>query len=231
MTSKHEAQLAYVLHTRPYRETSLLVEALSLQHGRISLVARGAKRGSAPSSRLLQPFAPLSIAWFGNGELVTLTAVDACEPAHILIGKSAICGLYINELMVRLIPKWDPCAQLFAHYQNALTKLADGEAVQQVVLRKFELQLLRSLGYGLQLTTEIVTGHPVEADQYYIFDPALGPKLSARHNIAGIKGASLLALSTEQLDNPAILLDLKRLMRAVFSHHLGPRQLVTRELL
>lgn len=231
MTHKQELHAAYVLHTRPFRETSLLVEILSAEQGKVALVARGAKRGKRKLSTLLQPFVPLQISWFGNGELVTLIDVETTQTGLGLYGRNAICGLYLNELLVKLLPKWDNCQVLYAAYERALLELATQSERDQIVLRKFEMQLLKSLGYGLQLQREISSGANIAFDQHYIFDPEQGPRLSSATNVSAIKGASLLALSCEDWYAPGVLLDIKRLMRIVLHHHLGTRQLKTRELL
>lgn len=231
MTFKQDLHLAYVIHTRAYRESSLLVELLSSEHGRVALVARGAKRGKAQASRLLQPFIPLNISWFGSGELVTLADVDAYGIGHDLRQKKAVCGIYLNELLIKLVPKWDPCVDLFSSYQQALLALANNELAEQVILRKFEVQLLKSLGYGLQLKTDVITGAAIQADRYYMFDPIAGPKLTHAEHVGAIKGKSLLALAVEDFTDAAVLLDIKRLMRIVLHHHLGVRQLKSRELL
>jgi len=231
MTLKQDFNLAYVLHTRAYSETSLLVEMFSQEQGRITVVARGAKRGKAKTSNLLQPFMPLQVSWYGKGDLVTLTAAEANGSCHKLYGKLAICGLYVNELLVKLLPRWDACPLLFAGYQAALLNLEDHSNTAQVILRKFELLLLKSLGYELQLTKDITTGKRIDADSYYSFDPVLGPKLVYVTANQAIKGASLLALEANNLDDPKILFDIKRLMRSVLNYHLGSRRLVTRELL
>lgn len=223
--------LAFVLHTRSFRETSLLVEALSSEHGRVSLVARGAKRGKAKTSSVLQPFMPINISWYGNSDLVTLTAAELTDPILGLHGKDAICGLYINELMIKLVPKWDSCQQLFCAYQTAIVKLAQGAIAQQIILRTFELQLLKSLGYGLQLEKDVETGDKIQHDKYYSFDPVLGPKVADSSNNFAVKGASLLALASETFNDPAALLDIKYLMRMVLYYHLGGKQLKSRELL
>jgi DNA repair protein RecO (recombination protein O) len=231
MTSKQELHLAYVLHSRAFRETSLLLEVISSEHGRVSIVARGVKRGKAKTSSLLQPFVPLHLSWYGNGELVTLTEVEVYAPAHNLQARNAICGLYLNELLVKLLPKWDPCAKLFNSYSAALLELGQDNCIEQIVLRNFEMQLLESLGYALQLDKEIETGAAIQPDSYYLFDPVLGPKLAYIQNATAIKGTSILALAARQFDDPGSLLEIKRLMRMVFNHHLGNRQIKTRELL
>lgn len=228
---RQDLHLAYVLHTRPYRETSLLVEMFSAEHGRIAAVARGAKRGKAKTSSLLQLFTPLHISWFGNGDLVTLTAVEAREPGHNLPGRKAICGLYLNELLIKLVPKWDQCAALFNAYTTAIANLAIDAMSEQVLLRSFEMQLLQSLGYGLQLNKEVTTGAAIAADQYYVVDPLLGPRLVSPHDILAVRGASLLALTSGNFSDAAVLKDIKRMLRMVLRHHLGAKTIVSRELL
>lgn len=231
MTNKIDLHLAYVLHARAFRETSLLVEMLSQDHGRITVVARGAKRGKSKTSSIMQPFMPLNVSWYGSGDLVTLTNVEAHANSHMLHGRNAICGLYLNELLVKLMPKWDPCPVLFAGYEQALLRLMGNAVAEQITLRKFEVLLLKSLGYGLQLTKEVNTGVQVRPQDYYLFDPILGPKLVYYPSASSIKGASLLALEHGDIADPLILADLKRLMRVVLGYHLGARRLVTRELL
>lgn len=231
MNLKQHLQDSYVLHTRPYRETSMLVELLSCEHGRITLVARGAKRAKNQVGSLLQPFLPLQVSWHGNGDLVTLIHVESQQPGPILSGRSAICGLYMNELLVKLLPKWDSCSVLYQAYAAALQELADTAVTLQVILRRFEMQLLKSLGYGLQLERDITTGASIEADGYYIFDPIQGPKLVGAKYAGAIKGESLIALASENWQTPGVLVDMKRLMRVVLNHHLGSKKLTSRELL
>lgn len=218
---------AYVLHTRAYRETSLLVDLITAEFGRVSLVARGAKRGKAKISSLLQPFIPLQVSWYGNGELVTLKMVEASGPGYRLLGKAAICGLYLNELLMRLLPKWDPCMVTFANYQQALLQI---NQKPQEVLRRFEKELLTNLGYALQLTIDVETGEGIKADKHYMYDPALGLRAVKEKHVGALQGASLIALDNDDY-YPEMLADAKRLMRIVLSYYLGSKKLVTRELL
>lgn len=228
-TLRQELHPAYVLHARPFSETSLLLEILSAEHGRITGIARGAKRGKSKKSHLLQPFLALQISWYGKGDLVTIVDAECKSFEKALYGRSAICGLYINELLIKLLPKWDNCAMLFAAYESAIAHLSNSVSADQIILRKFELQLLKSLGYGLQLHKEVTTGALIDAQSYYLFDPVLGPKLSTGYNAHAIKGSSLLSLAQQTWEEHA-LLDMKRLMRTVLRHHLGDKQLKSREL-
>lgn len=231
MTLKQGLHQAYVLHTRAYSETSLLVEIFSKEHGRVTAIARGAKRGKNKISHILQPFMPLHLSWYGSGDLVTLAIAEVNGCGHKIYGKLAICGLYVNELLVKLLPKWDACALLFAGYESVLIDLENNISNEQIILRKFELLLLKSLGYELQLTKDIITGKQIEPDRYYSFDPLLGPKSVYTVTSNAIRGASLLALASHNLEEQQVLFDVKCLMRSVLNHHLGARRLVTRELL
>lgn len=228
---QHDLQLAFVLHSRSYRETSLLLDLFTLDHGRIGVVARGVKRGKSKLSAILQPFTPLQVSWYGNGDLVTLTHAEQIAPAFSLVTKQVICGLYVNELLIKLLHKWDPYTQLFADYQTVLQVLACEPAASQAALRKFEKQLLKSIGYGLQLTKDIDSGTTVVADLYYVLDPVLGPRLANKLHLDAIRGSSLLALSVDDYSLAETLADAKHLMRIVFAHHLGSRALMARELL
>jgi DNA repair protein RecO (recombination protein O) len=144
-----EAQPAYVLHARAYRETSLLLECLSLEHGRVGLVARGVRRERSRFSRaILQPLQPLRLSWMGNGELFALTLAEAVGAAHAVSAQRLVSAMYVNELVLRLSARADPHSGLFEHYVACLERLATGES-EAWTLRRFERDLLADLGYGL----------------------------------------------------------------------------------
>ena len=144
---------AYILHSRQYRESSLLLEALSREHGRVGLVARGARGAKSRWRNMLQPFRPLLLSWTQRGELGTLTGADQVASPPALVGESLFCGLYANELMVRFLYRSDPHSGLFDVYRHLLTQLA-AEKPAQPLLRVFEKQLLQSAGFGMQLDHE-----------------------------------------------------------------------------
>src|SRR5690349_6496209 len=161
---------AHVLSVRPYRETSALVEAFSRRHGRVGLVARGARAPRAKLRGVLQPFQPLLLSFTEGGELGTLTGTEADGAPVALHGEAIFSGWYLNELVLRLLPRRDPHPQLYAHYAEALPALAgDGAAP---ALRVFEKRLLAELGYGLELPER------VERDRWYAFDPDHGLSLA-----------------------------------------------------
>jgi DNA repair protein RecO (recombination protein O) len=221
-------QPAYVLHARAYRETSLLLETLTRDHGRTAMVARGAK---APKSRwrnLLQPFRPLLISWSARGELGTLTGADQVAAPPELHGEALYCGLYLNELLIRLLHRGDPHPELFERYRQVLADLASGHPLQPV-LRIFEKHLLEAVGYGLLLEREHATGEPLRADAMYDYRPDRGPVRVSDRSGRAIPGSVLLALKSEQLESE-LLPDLRRLMRRVIGYHLGDKPLASQAL-
>ena len=175
---RRDEQGAFVLHAYPYRETSLIVEALTAEHGRVALVARGARRPRSELRGILQAFQPLTLSWAGGGELRTLLRAEWRGGLPLVAGSALLCGFYLNELLLKLLPREDPHPQLFRDYEAALTRLAAGHP-QAPILREFEVRLLSELGYALPLTHEADTGRPVDpsARYYYAFD--LGPRSTA----------------------------------------------------
>jgi DNA repair protein RecO (recombination protein O) len=213
---------AWVLSARPYRETSALVELFGQRSGRTGLVARGVRGPRVRQRGLLQPFQPLLVSFSEGGELGTLTGVEADGAPVALRGEAVFSGWYLNELVLRLLPRRDPHPQLFAHYAEALVALAgDGVAA---ALRLFEKRLLAELGYGLQLP------EPVERDRWYAWDPDSGLRL-AEPGPSSYRGESLHALAEEQFDTEESLRDARRLLRGALAPHLGERKLRTPEML
>jgi DNA repair protein RecO (recombination protein O) len=216
-----EQQPAFVLHARAWRETSLLLDVLSRDHGRVGLVARGVRgaRSRTPRS-LLQPFAPLQLGWSGRGELATLNMAEAAGAALPVAGEALLCALYLNELIVRLVPRNDPHADIFAAYLGALARLAQGHPPAWT-LRRFERDLLGQLGYGLLLDTQADTGEPIEAAGEYAYLLEQGP---VRWRDAGdglkLRGAALLALARDEEPDVSDLPGLRRLLRALIARRL-----------
>lgn len=235
-----ELELALVLHSRSYQETSLLVEVFCREHGRFTVVAKGAKRPKARARGLLEPFVPLLISCSGRGELLTLKSFESSGPSIILRGRLLISGIYINELLMRLLHRFDPHPELFDIYRDTLTLLAQENtpSQEQIILRLFEKSLLKSIGYDLPLITEAHSQNPVRPEAWYIFNPMVGPTVmqEGQRDIAGrqkliiVSGKSLIALHTGQLVESSALLDAKRLMRAALRLHLGDRPLQSRRL-
>jgi len=229
-----ELQPTYILHSKPYRDTSLLIEAFSWEHGRLGLVARGARGGQGGSKRNkkppLQPFRRYLMSWHGRGDLATLSQWETDGLPIMLGGQAVLSGFYINELLMRLTHRHDPHPQLFEHYARVLSCLAQ-EPRQETCLRYFELDLLDELGYGLILDHEAETGEVIEAGSDYCYYIERGPLRSAGQ-CAGIRlqGQTLLELSARALAGEQAQMEAKRLMRAVLHKYLGDRPLLTREI-
>lgn len=221
-----DGQPAWVLHDRPYRETSLLLEVLTRDYGRVGLVARGVRSARPRIPRgLLKPLVALELGWTGQGELGTLVAAEATATPLRLLGRALWSALYLNELMVRLLARQDPHPGIHQCYGECLVALS-GAAALAWTLRRFERDALVELGYGLQLEFEAEHGHALEPDATYSYDPERGPLAwSARPLAPGLRGASLLALARDDCPDAAGLADLRRLMRVVLRHHLGGRDL------
>ncbi|HET6431482.1 DNA repair protein RecO [Dyella sp.] len=219
-----DQQPGYVLHARPYRETSLLLECLTRDHGRIGVVARGARSGKGQLQRAqLEPFQPLLFDLLLRGELATLrTAEPAAAPAR-LIGDAGLAGLYLNELVVKLTGRQDPQPEVFASYADALSRLARGEPMAWT-LRRFERDFLQSLGYALVLTHDI-DGEPVIASEAYAYRAERGPVRAAVRQAGTIDGASLLALAEDRPPDAAGLQALRAMMRETIRFHLGGGEL------
>ena len=216
-----EQQPGFVLHARAWRETSLLLEVLSRDHGRVGLVARGVRSARARASRnLLQPLTPLSLSWSGSGELATLASAEAVGAPLLLAGESLLCALYLNELVARLLPRNDALPQVFDAYAEALTRLAQASAPAWT-LRRFERDLLGHLGYGVVLDSEAESGSPLRADGSYAYRTDAGPV--PWHGVADglrVRGSALLALANDRMPDAEDLQALRRLMRALITHHL-----------
>lgn len=226
-----EDQPAYVLHTYPYRETSLIVEVFSQNHGRLPLVARGARRPKSAVRGLLLSFQPLQLNWFGKGELRTLHSAEWQGGQPQLKGMGLICGFYLNELLLKLLHRDDPHEQLFEHYRGTL-QLLSISSDHAAILRHFEKRLLQELGYALTLDREADTGIPVDEGGTYRYVIERGPvRQSVGQNGVELRGKTLLDLAADDYSDPVTLQQGKTLMRTLINHYLGDQSLHTRQLL
>jgi DNA repair protein RecO (recombination protein O) len=225
---------AYVLHTYPFRDTSVIVEVFTRSHGRVGLVARGAKRPKSALRPALLAFQPLSIAWSGRGELRTLTRAEWVGNTRMLVGVSMLCGYYLNELLLKLLQRDDAHEHLFDAYAAALVHLAENESTE-AVLRRFEITLLREIGYALELEREPERGTPLVAEQRYSYLPERGPAAmpdeAAARGAVELRGKTLLDMARGDYSDPQTATESKALMRALIARHLEHRALHTRQLL
>ena len=229
--SRVDLKPSFVLHRRPYRETSLLVEAFCADFGRVGLVAKGATRGKSPLASVLQPFRPLLLSWSGGGDLYTLTRAEQDGPVALLDGTALKSGFYLNELLVRLLHRHDPHPELFQSYQDALSQLGVS-GHREPVLRVFEKRLLAAIGYGLVLDRVAETGRPIDPEEVYRYRPDHGPVADGQgsHMAIRVRGSTLVALARETLVDAQGLREAKHLMRNLLRAHLGEKPLASRAL-
>ncbi len=212
---------AYVLHVRPYRETSALVDLLTLEFGKISVVARGARRPGSQLRHTLQPFNALSIRFSGRSDLKTLNQAESVEVLPTLAGDALLCGLYANELLERLLHPAEPIPQLFLYYRYLLNELRSGASIEET-LRIFEQKLLKELGIWVDLSGC--------SEAYYRYDAGLGLRVALDSSSAHYTGEQLRAIEIGEYTEATTKRAAKKLMRALIQEQLGDRPLRAREL-
>ena len=231
-----ELEAAYILHSRPYRETSQILEVFTPGYGRTGLVARGARRPKSPLRGILNPFQPLRVSWVGRGELATLVLAEPAGSGSVMPGASVMAGFYVNELLTRLLHRHDPHPDLFAHYSSLIGRLAasastDDESLEKS-LRRFELELLQEIGYALNLEQDALYQEPLRGEQWYEFRVEQGAVPVDRESADSLcfTGADLLRIGRLELDDKHALHKAKLLLRSVLDHHIGDRGLQTRRI-
>ncbi|HEU0188334.1 MAG TPA: DNA repair protein RecO [Gallionellaceae bacterium] len=236
MTQAHQHRLedepAFVLHSYPFRETSLIVEVFSRHHGLLPLVARGARRPRAALRGVLMSFQPLSLSWFGKNELRTLHSAEWQGGQPQLQGTALMCGFYLNELLLNLMVRDDPHEQLFDYYQLTLQRLTQNSD-HAATLRCFEKHLLQELGYALLLEREADSGAEIDPDASYRYMIERGALRDAPERQDGllVAGKTLLDMAADDYRDAQSARQGKQLMRMLLNHHLGGRPLHTRELI
>ena len=231
----------YVLHSYPYRETSLILQVWTEKHGRIGIVAKGARRPKSASRSVLVPFQPLALDWFGRAELKTLKTAEPTCAATPLAGANLMSAFYLNELLLKLTTREDPHEGLFAAYDRAisdlraLSRLAPRASTAiEPILRRFELSLLQELGYAVELTRDAMHA-AIEADRDYWYVLERGP-MPAPHegeapgNAVKLRGRTLVDLEGGRFEDPVTIAQAKQLMRLLIQHSLNGQELATRAL-
>lgn len=224
-------QPAFVLHSYPYKETSLIVEVFARDYGRVPLMAKGAKRPHSQLRGVLQTFQPLQVAWSGKSEVRTMVSAEWVGGLRPLERSALLCGFYLNELLVKLLARDDPHAALFDYYVAALNQLAHDEPAA-IVLRKFELGLLKETGVAGNLSFLAATGHLVHTDKQYVVDPERGTREAMiSDTMPVVIGKTLLDMEAGDYTDTATQQQSKFLMRHLLSHHLNGLTLNTRQIL
>jgi len=218
---------AYILHHRPYRDTSRILEVITREHGRLSLFARGVRGPKARLAAVLQPFQLLLLSWSGRGEAAQLTGAESADHGPAMPAAALMASFYLNELLLKLTTRHDPLPTVFDDYRATLEGLKQGPPLEPA-LRVFEKRLLEALGYGLDLALEAQSGKPIEPHGYYHFRPAQGLFPTVAEAAGAVSGHSVLCLAEERLEGEKELEESRRLLQAALAQCLEGRQLNTR---
>lgn len=228
--ARQESREAFILHSYPYRETSLLLEVFARAFGRVSMVARAARSPRSPLRGVLLAFQPLALSWFGKGEVRTLARAEWIGGHPRLQGEALLCGFYLNELLLRLLPREDPHDALLGRYRDALQQLASrGDSA--TALRSFERALLRELGYAVALERDSANGSAIDPAKSYRYDPERGPVEAG--DVASesvVSGRTLLDMARDDYTDPVTQQQAKALMRTLLDHHLDYQPLKSRRI-
>ncbi len=221
----------FILHTYPFKETSVVAEVFTRGHGRVALIARGARRPASALRGLMQPFTPLLLSWFGKSDLKTLHAAEWQGGLIAPQGRALMCGFYLNELLLRLLARGDAHELLYARYVDTLDLLAGETTDLERILRRFEKNLLAEIGYGATFDVDADSGTPIDPEARYVFQPERGALRSVGQPGCPVSGRTLLDLAADRFESQTTLAEAKALMRALINHTLGAKPLYTRQLL
>jgi DNA repair protein RecO (recombination protein O) len=223
----HEA--GFVVHTYPYKETSLIVEAFTRRFGRVALLARGARRPRSAMRGVLLSFQPLQLSWSASAELGNLIRAEWAGALRPLRGRGLMCGFYLNELLLRLLPREDPHENLFEIYDRALADLAAGADIASV-LRRFEKRMLAELGYAPLLDHDAAS-RPIDPAARYVYEPERGPMLSTSSRDLSVSGQTLLDVAADDYARAETRDEARTLMRLLITQRLHGQELHTRTIL
>jgi DNA repair protein RecO (recombination protein O) len=226
-----QQQPAYVLHHRPFRDTSQLLDVISREYGKVTLVARGSRAAKSRLRGLLRPFQPLRLSWYVRSDLGTLTGAEIDAAPHSLAGDALLSAYYANELVLNFLHRHDPQPEIFDAYARVIAALS-GSAELAANLRVFEMELLRLLGYAVNVEYDASLHEPIDASGFYEYRVEQGPvPVSRSQGPMVFSGGHLLAIAECRFDDAAVLRDAGRLLRAVIRHHLDGRELKSRKVL
>ncbi|WP_354623524.1 DNA repair protein RecO [Psychromonas sp. MME2] len=226
-----ESHQAFILHRRPYGETSQLIDLFCQDVGKVSLVYKGARSSSRMKRGMAQPFTLLQVSYFGRGSLKTVKSIEAITQVVPLSGDRLYLAMYINELLYRLLEAETSCDGLFTAYQQTLLEIA-AAGNPQITLRRFEFSLLENLGYGVNFHEDIYSGELIEAGYEYQYQQQAGffAKQAIHKKDQVYKGEEILALANRDFSSPTILHTAKRFCRQALAHLLGGKPLHSRSL-
>jgi len=224
-------QPAWLLHHRPFRDSSRILDVLSRDHGRLSLVARGSRSANSKLKGVLRPFLPLQLSWFIRTDLGTLTGAEMNGAPISLTGDALLSAYYINELLLNLLHRHDPQPEIFEAYQKTIDALNGRVEVAQQ-LRRFELEMLRLLGYAVNLDHDTESDSRLDVAQFYEYHIERGPvPVSRQEGPMVFSGGELVAIRNQEFSDPVALKNAGRLLRQVIAWHLNGKELKSRKVL
>lgn len=231
MSKRVQQEPGYILHHRPFRDTSQLLDVLTRDHGKIALVARGSRGARSRLAGVLRPFLPLRVSWVAKSDLGTLTGAEAAGPPAALHGDALLAAYYVNELILHLLHRHDPQPEIYALYADAIPALGNGVDLA-ATLRNVELDLLGLLGYAVTLDTAAGGDEAIDPACSYDYRAGQGPvPVSRADGPLVFRGSALLGIAARQFDDGDVLQAAGRLLRAVIAYHLGGKELKSRKVL
>jgi len=226
-----QQQPGFILHHRPFRDSSQILDVFSCDHGKLALVARGSRGARSRLRGVLRPFMPLALSWVIRSDLGTLTGAEINGEPLSLTGDALLSGYYVNELILHFLHRHDPQPEIFETYSRTIQALAAAEQVAPC-LRQFEIELLGQLGYGLTLDHESGSRKALDPQQHYEYRVEQGPVPVKRTDGAMVfTGSILSAIAQRQFDDSDVLRSASRLLREVITFHLGGKELKSRKVL
>ncbi len=231
MSRRVQQQPGYVLHHRPFRDSSQILDILTRDHGKVAVVARGSRGSKSRLAGVLRPFLPLRVSWVARSDLGTLTGAEAAGAPSGLRGEALLSAYYVNELMLHFLHRHDPQPEIYQLYEQCIKALCARMDVA-ACLRGFELEFLGLLGYAVNLDREAGTHRDIDPDRNYDYRVEDGPVPVERPDGPLVfSGATLLAIAAGQFDDKDVLRAANRLLRDVIGHHLGGKELQSRKVL
>ena len=226
-----QQQPGYILHHRPFRDSSQILTVVTRDHGKVDVVARGSRAARSKLAGVLRPFLPLRVSWVSKSDLGTLTGAEAAGAPAGMTGDALLSGYYVNELLMHFLHRHDPQTEIFTLYERTLHGLVQAKSIA-ANLRSFEMELLGLLGYGVNLAEDADSLQALEADKCYEFRADRGVLETQRSGGAMIfRGATLTAIAAQQFESADVLRAANRLLREVIAFHLGGKELKSRKVL
>ena len=224
-------QSGYILHHRPFRDTSQILDIVTRDHGKIAVVARGSRAKKSRLAGVLRPFLPLKVSWVSKSDLGTLTGAEAAGRPAGMSGDAVYSAYYVNELLLHFLHRYDPQPEIFKLYEEVIGALAATDNVA-ACLRSFELEFLSLLGYAVNLVNEFGSHENLHEDRYYQYRMEQGPvSIDRTDGELVFKGSVLSGIAEQRFDDAAILRAANQLLRAIIGFHLGGKELKSRKVM